>query len=343
MLSISTPTAYLFTVLTGVSVFADGISSADFQTTKRDKEFAEMIATLDLEAPEYVYHYKSTGTSVGLKVEKDAEKLGKYMPVNAAADPESQRVSYSLGRFLSMSELVPASTYFTIRGRTLEAFKQMLLNANEKNHWRKYNQDQVLLGLAKNPNELSGIFVGHIKNNAEVLGLADPARNTINPNHPIAKFIRADGPMPTTKSMNLAGVKTKEGHLAVSTEIDLARQFSKIMVLDALTGQWDRWSGGNVEAVAEKSGRARFIARDNGGAGMIGTMNTKMYFSIVTRFDRDQVLRLQRLQELLALEPETVAKELELRSDVRHLKNRVSLLLEHIERQSELYGEAAFF
>jgi hypothetical protein len=58
--------------------------------------------------------------------------------------------------------------------------------------------------------------------------LANPSANTINSTDPVARFIRADGPVPSaSRRMSLRGI---EG--GSESELELARQFSEIMVLD---------------------------------------------------------------------------------------------------------------
>lgn len=323
---------------------AQVLVAGDFQTSARDSAFLSQVSTLDFELSGYKYEYKDTGTSLGFKIEKGSQKIGKWMPWNEAADPESQRVSYSLGRFLHMSDLVAPTTYYTIRGRALRAFERMVWNADETEKWRAINKQHILEQLAKNPSSMFGVLVAPIKNNAEAEGIADDARNQINPNHPIAQFIRADGAMPSASvNMSLKGIRRSDGSSPVNSQLELAREFSKIMVLDCLMGQWDRWSGGNVEATYDATGVLHFIARDNGGAGMTGMQSAKKYLSVVSRFDRAQVLRLQRLQQVLRQDAAEVAKALGLLSDVSALKARVDMLLLHIEQQSQNYGRAVFF
>ncbi|MGZ6479792.1 MAG: hypothetical protein ACXWQE_10840, partial [Bdellovibrionales bacterium] len=114
--------------------------SAEFETLERDSKFEALVAQLDLESPAYTWEYKNHGTSVGFKVKKDDKSLGKFMPKNAAANPEAQVVSYYLGRFLHMGEIVVPSAYLELHEKAVAYFAQMLNAANEKNKWRIENR-----------------------------------------------------------------------------------------------------------------------------------------------------------------------------------------------------------
>jgi hypothetical protein len=318
----------------------------EFQTTNTDLKFEELMSSLNVNAPNITFEYKNTGTSVGMKIERDGKKIGKWAPNQSATNVEGQVVAYHLARFLGMSEIVMPSAYFRITGRALATFKRMLESAPEKNKWRRINRDEILQKIARNPSSLTGVYMAHLKtDNPEVRGLAAAESNTINSSHPIAQFIRASAPMPSTRMMSLAGIKSRDGRIPYASELELARQFSKIMVLDILTGQWDRWSGGNVEAGYDGD-RVFFFARDNGGSSMNGPGTFKKYSSIVTRFDRGQYERLQHLAAVLK-QPESArefAAKIHLSAKPSILLSRVNQVLAHIQRQVDIYGaNAAFF
>jgi chorismate mutase len=322
------------------------VHAQEFQTTKTDLKFEELMSTLDVNGPDITFEYKNTGTSVGMKIRRADKNIGKWMPDQSATNIEGQVVAYHLARFLGMSQIVMPSANFRMTGKALETFRAFLQNAPEKNKWRRINRDDILAKIARDPSGLNGVYLAHLKTDSpEVRGLAAAESNTINSSHPIAQFIRATGPMPSTRQMSLAGVKNKEGRVPYESEVELARQFSQIMVLDILTGQWDRWSGGNVEAGFDGD-RVFFLARDNGGSSMSGAGTFKKYSSIVTRFDRAQYQRLQELQAVLS-DANTAAQfaaKIHLKSNPATLRARVNQVLAHIMAQVSAHGEqAAFF
>ncbi|MBX2996711.1 MAG: hypothetical protein KF681_17975 [Bdellovibrionaceae bacterium] len=328
--------------LTGcsVSALARDVRSEEFQILAQDQAFEAKAAALNLEDPSYQLEYKPGGTSLGLKIKDPAGKsVGKFLPANGAANSEAQLVSHRLAQFLRMSALVVPSAPYTIGPRTTQIFYGMLTSANERNQWRRENQDELIEKIRANPNSLAGVLTPKT-DEWEALDVANPDANTINRAHPIAQFIRADGPRPTTREMSLKGVKAKNGSTPTQSELELSRQFSQIMVLDLLCGQWDRWSGGNVEASIDGNGKLFFFARDNGGASMRGTNQVTTYLKIVSRFDRAQIQRVQRLADLLSgPERNDLITALRLKSDASSLLARAQALLQHVRGLTQQWGE----
>jgi hypothetical protein len=72
--------------------------------------------------------------------------------------------------------------------------------------------------------------------------------------------LQVDNPQPK------GGVTFELCHGYTGDALQLAREFSVIMSLDAIFRQWDRYSGGNVVIAKDDAGVAHFYATDNGGA-----------------------------------------------------------------------------
>ena len=331
-------------IATTMSFSAHAFSPDEFQTTDNDVEFADLVKRLDFNGADIRLKYKDSGTSVGMKVKRGDEKIGKWAPPNSATDPEAQVVAYTLGRFLGMRDLVVPSAYYVVQGPALATFVQLMNSARERNKWRIKNRSDNLKRATTG--QILGVFMIELDiEKAEVKGLANDRGNTINRNHPIARFIRADGPGPSSSSrIKLDGIKAEDGSIPSETELELARQFSDIMVLDILTGEWDRFSGGNVEG-GHVGDRAVFISRDNGGASMAGAGNFNKYSSIVTRFNRFTIERVQKLIQLLNdpnEKPQLVAA-LQLKSDPKFLLARCNQVLAHVKALVTKYGEKAVY
>lgn len=329
------------------------ITPQDFETLEQDTKFVGQLVELDFEAPGVLLEYNPGTTSVGIEVRKDDKQLGKWKPQNSATDVESQVVSYHIGRYLGMSRMVIPSAYYTMKTGAIAQFKTML---NKQAHKGQLQQNKVktLNAIAKNPNTLEGVFTTKSRNKAEAVDVVKASANTLNSAHPLVGFIKASGAMPSAeKKMSLKGVVMKEkdekGKEKVigtpeSTELKLARQLSQLMVLDILIGQWDRFSGGNLEATFDKkTGEVWFYARDNGGAGMNGTAQLKKYFGLVTRFDRAQIERVEQLLNELQADPAATATAIQLRSKPKSLIDRATALLNHVEAQIKAHGEAKVF
>lgn len=324
---------------------ADSITSEspELQTLSRDLNFKNLMADLDFNAAGQSLEYKTSGTSLGLGLFSGAKKIGKWMPPNGAANPEAQVVGYFLGRYMHMSENVAPSAYYTLTGRALSSFHQMLKNRSESNQWREENRQSLLQALQKDPRQMFGIFMDS-PSTFEVTELQ--SGGTLNARHPLAGFIRAEGPQPSpTRRITFKDVPQTGGKVPSETELELARQLSKTLVLDVLLGQWDRWSGGNLEAAVSKSdARLYFIARDNGGASL-ESGGADRGLNLVSRFDRTQITLLKQLLDQLndANQRPRLLTLLQIRSSPKLLVERVRAVLAKVETQSRRYGSGAFF
>lgn len=327
------------------------------QTKKRDVEFAELKASLDLNSEDVVLKYKSGTSSVGLKIYQEGDYTAFWMPSkNGSAKAEGQVVTYYLGRFLNMSKLVAPSAYYNVGGEALETFKAMLEEDQavppEVSKWKVVNRDNVLAEaiahIDAGTSQFGSLTVKKRKFKAD--NLVDWRNNETKREHPLFKFIRAGEEAPSKDTVfDLEEFYPREGEVNTATERQLAKDLSKIMVLDMLTGQWDRFSGGNIEARFDKSkenpliGRLRFYVRDNGGSAMDYRDTTHeeftKYLSVVTRFDKKQVERLKLLDALLDSNPNLVKETLRMMSDTSLLSERLKATLIHIEEQVALYGE----
>ena len=112
------------------------------------------------------------------------------------------------------------------------------------------------------------------------------------PIDPIIRLLQASNARPVAgRSLTL-----KAGY--VGDEFELAREYSVIMTIDAVTQQWDRYSGGNVAIRKDDQGRAHFYATDEGGADISGAWKARNlgWFS---RFDRSAIQKLADLKQFL--------------------------------------------
>lgn len=329
------------------------------QTKKRDVKFSEMMENLDLASSNIKMEYKMGSTSAGLKVLRKDKYIAYWVPdIKDHAVPEGQVVSYYLGRFLHMSELVAPSQYLAMPTNHLETLENFIRQDQQQvtaddNQFRDFHLAQILTSIqeSKAKNEpMMGAIVLRMGGRFVVDNLVFWEENRFNPDTLLAKFIRADQPQPSNKKiMNLEEFYPEEGQVNLSTEMDLAKELSQILVLDMLMGQWDRFSGGNIEARFDESdedpsiGKLHFLARDNGGASLsdpfLAAPDFPIYLTLVTRFDRGQIKRIELLDQLLESDPELVREILQMKSSVDLLQQRVKLVLAHVNEQVRKYGE----
>lgn len=143
----------------------------------------------------------------------------------------------------------------------------------------------------------------------------------------------------------------------VGDEFELAREYSVIMTIDAVTQQWDRYSGGNVAIRKDDQGRAHFYATDEGGADISGAWKARNlgWFS---RFDRSAIQKLADLKQFLDTpatgylgysDPEVFVVDLGLYSQmsaavyVQRLKRNLGLVLDYVRSVESRSGNQAYF
>jgi hypothetical protein len=272
--------------------------------TKRDLDFDAIMKTVNLDDPTLRLEYKqptSDGSSIGVFIGKgDKPTNASFVPLNSSSIPEAEVVSYRLARFLGVSRNYYPVDYYTLSPQGTARFRDMVMSTKETSEDRIVNRNIVLKELKANPTALLGIYRLKPKTKmyaARSLG----TRGEFATSTALAQTLRAGGPMPTDRPMPLEGIKGgQQAFPAVPTEraVELARQLSTIFVVDQLLGQWDRfWE--NLEAAGDKNGRLKLISRDNGGATLDDWEGHDTYSKWVSRFDRDLIDRLAKLNAFL--------------------------------------------
>ena len=328
--------------------------------TKRDLDFDAVMKTVDLDDPSLRLEYKkptSDDSSIGFYIGKgDKPTNASFVPTNTSSIPEAEVVSYRLARFLGVSRNYYPVGYYNLGPKAMAAFRDMVLKTREFEDDRNTNRNMVMKALKADPNSILGIYRPKPKTKmypARSLG----TQGQFYSNTPLARAIRASGPMPGDERVALDGVKGgRSGFPAPPTErqVELARQLSTIFVIDQLLGQWDRfWE--NLEASGDKEGRLKLIARDNGGATLDDWDDYEPYNRWVSRFDRDLIGSLGELNTFLKGEakafgeftsPETwkVAAGFIAPSSYDTFRKKLALLTEkRIPALVKQYGDQTFF
>ncbi len=278
---------------------------AQIPGNEADLKFDRFERTLDLENPAWQFYYKAgkhQGSSVGFHVaEPGHRKSGTFAPQNTSNNLESEVVAYRLARFLGISDIYNPIGYYTLGPLATARFRDMLKKHPESDPDRRINRNSVLAALAANSKSLLGIY--RFRPHGDrffAASLATPDGH-LDTSHPLASYIRANGPVPGDKLMSLAGVRGTRPEFPrkpVEKENELARQLSDILLVDQLLGQWDRFFR-NLEAFGDETGRLQFVARDNGGGTVDDWEWYGLYDKWVSRYDRDVTQRLAALDAFL--------------------------------------------
>ena len=269
-----------------------------------DLSFDAFANTLDLENPTLEFTYKAgkhEGSTVGFHVSQPGHrKAGTFAPLARSNNLEAEVVSYRLARFLGVSNIYNPVTYYKLGPKASGRFKMMLRQRQESDPDRRANHDSAAAELNAHPGWIQGIYRLRPRGSRYVAVSLATAEGHLNQSHPLAGFIRANGPLPADKPMSLAGVRGQRPGFPKPTEkeSELARQLSNILLIDQLMGQWDRFFN-NLEAIGDASGRLQFLARDNGGATVDDWEWHDLYERWLSRYDRGVIDRLRNLSAFL--------------------------------------------
>ncbi len=129
---------------------------------------------------------------------------------------------------------------------------------------------------------------------------------------------------------------------------------STMFVVDALTEQFDRFSGGNIQAIRKSDGIHHLVAYDNGGAGIPkwSPKYVTRYLSWTSRFDpqvAQAVVDMNRFVNgrsprfLHFTQPEDFLRALGLRKFTASFKTHLNAVAQHIELLRSRHRDEIFF
>ena len=292
---------------------------------------------------------------VHAKVLRDGEVVGAFRTETSSTCVDGEIASFSIARALGCGELFQPAVRMELRGKGLETLRQ-LMEAARFPAAKEEDRRGVLAEIARNPQGLRGDFRQATPLNAEKYHAIEvptlPPNGGLNEKDRVAVFLKFDAPQPGAGEIKLKGL---DGRAPAAS---LARELSNILLVDALAGEWDRFSGGNLHVVVTKD-RAHFLAVDNGGANFEEDQgNMGRFKQTVTRFDRRVVSRLFALEAFFAPEEkekpvakrkkylgfadeESLAAAMSISTPVDWdvFKHRVSEVAEHVRS----IGPSAFF
>jgi hypothetical protein len=221
---------------------------------------------------------------------------GRFRTEAASTSVASEIFSFNLARALGCGELFQPAVHLHLRGHGLGTLRH-LLETTKMPEEREEDRLATLAEIASDPEVLHGAFKPMAPDSAikyRALERPDlPPNGWLDEEHPLAKFLKHDRPQPGAGEFALDGIRGQ------APAEELARQLSDILLVDALVGQWDRFSGNNLHVNVEGR-RASFLAIDNGGAALDNDQGyLERFEKSVTRFDRPVAERLFELEAFL--------------------------------------------
>lgn len=256
--------------------------------SETQRAFFEFVRTLDLSSPAIGLTTNRSGTSAYAVLVIDGRKWGALLPKNSATNLHGEVAAFEIGRALGLERLVGAGAHYTLAGPGLERFRDLLAGETYRGA-KEENRQRILAEIAKSPSIPTVVKPWQVKPYDYDRGVSG---NTLRLTDPIAKFLDDAAPQPSANAMTIPGVP------GAAREIDLARSLSNVLVIDVLTGQWDRFSGGNLQVTSEND-EIRFVALDNGGTWE-GKGALRKYLGLLKRFDRNIAARLAEMNAFVS-------------------------------------------
>jgi hypothetical protein len=309
----------------------------------------------------YQFKELSGSTSINMKIEKidtsdpkGYKSRGSYIPHNSAANPDVEIGASQLGAILGFDSIYRPAAPYELGPVGSKALKSLIDSAHISNRQRLENKANILKAI-----QTGMPLKGCVKAKKDDTNVAlDEIANTHaapngapNSSHPIIRLLQASSPQPVQGKT----VTLKNGY--VGDELELAREFSVIMLIDAVTQQWDRYSGGNVVIRKDDQGHAHFYATDNGGADISSSWSPRN-LNWFSRFDRSAVQKLTDIKKFLDApatgylgytDPKAFVVDLGFYSlmgaDVyaQRLTRNIGFVLDYVKATETKFGNAAYF
>lgn len=317
------------------------------------------------------------GSSMIIKVkDPDGETVGVFKPTSGNTSHISELVAYRLCRRLDLPVCAPA-LHKTLTRETLRRFAGLLeskrFNApagsrHAKHYEAKERFRQGMLRRLRQADSLPGAFKSWVFPLVLYEGLG---RLGSVMEHPLFEYLHHDAPRPGEKAFELrqcTRIYQPAGcYRAPIPYSELLEQFTGILIVDALIGNNDRFSGGNVhmfslEGRTIKEGKDRYrlpspslLMLDNGAGFMrypSGALDVLRRDLRITRFPRKQYTGLKNLWQDYNADRSRVMKELGLVEKFRHggrtygpakvFKRNLRRLIRYLNSLDKEYGRNAW-
>ena len=339
-------------LLLGMIVICCGISSLCFAHTL-NQDFAEPRTNVDecaefmdvnLAMNEIKLKASNGGTSAYAKVILPGHDSpsGCYLPPNSSGIIDGEVTAYRVALLLGAGKTVQVANLKAVQGAELARMQKFMTDTVWSHAAQIKNQKNIVSLIAedlKAGKPLFGALKCWNRKPYDFDELLSPDHNGLKADAKETQWIRSSLPQPTEASY----AKTMETVSVISTEVALAKELSTHFLIDAIMGQWDRFSGGNLQLMVAPGGVLHFGLFDNGGTW--GDDKDVLHtLSFVTRFDRkvaDTILDLdqsicqkqefhgatdQELKEFLQMDQDFSGDNWDL------LKHNITLTADHIRK-----------
>jgi len=255
------------------------------------------------------------GRSIIVKVkDKDGKKLGVFKPNSGSTMYRGEYASYRLGVMTGAGDLYPPTEVECMNTETQKKIRPFLAKTNFSTIIKEENRLALLQEIDRNLQKkepLCGAFKTWINDLQFYYDMGTIANLK---NHSVYKYMRATGPQPPHKKVEIKQctelLEPKGCYIGIGYADEMAKDMSSIMLIDAVMGDSDRFPGGNVHFRSVDGnvvnngktfmfGHSRLFSLDNGATlkplDTAGLDNLKR--SRVSRFSKIAVAKLRELKK----------------------------------------------
>jgi hypothetical protein len=309
----------------------------------------------------YQFKELSGSTSINMKIEKidtsdpkGYKSRGSFIPRNSSANPDVEIGAFQFSALMGFDSIYRTAAPYELGPVGSKALKALIESAHIGNRQRLENKANILRAIQSGMPLKGCVKAKKDDTNAtldEIANTHAAPNGAPNQNHPIMRLLQASAPQPVQGK----NITLKSGY--VGDELQLAREYSVIMLIDAVTQQWDRYSGGNVIIRKDDQGHAHFYATDNGGADIASSWSARN-LNWFSRFDRSAVQKLADIKRFLDApatgylgytDPKVFVVDLGFYSlmgadvYVARLTRNLGLVLDYVKATETRFGSAAYF
>lgn len=281
--------------------------------SKETKKWMNRWVGVDLEGPGFLYDQLSGNTGIYLKIRKinrtdlvdGHTAYGTFVTFHGPSNPDAEIAYFNLAAILGHDNIMRPAIPYTLGNKGTKGFKTLLKKelAIADPTSRRPVRIKRLLNWLETPPLRGGLKAHKPISSITYQSFVDTPPGAIYgvplETNPIVMALQASNPQP------IAGrkIQLKTGY--TGDLLQLAREYSIIMTLDAIFQQWDRYSNtGNIGLAKDSANIAHFYMTDNGGSDMseepADVTRNLSYFS---RYDRPSIQKLKQLY-LFLLKPE---------------------------------------
>lgn len=261
-------------------------STPKLSTTERNTHFQQTLATLNqiFQSNEPSQRKRITlgpktggGTSCYDLISLDGNLVGLFSPPgNGAGNIETEANSWSLARLFGVEDAFQPAGYVMVPQWGQDLFKAKM-GCNGSDRWLQENRQTVLSKL------------GHGDLRFLVKRWDAKPMDADDSYDSVFRLLKSN-------STSLAGSLNLNG--GSQEKSVLAREFFVGLVVDVLQGQWDRFSGGNIQTVMLQ-GKVHMGWYDNGGASFYASAESNSKLQAVQRVPKSTLETVRALDDFL--------------------------------------------